>query len=137
MALWGAPPVRAGPPGPALLAVLRPGRRGRRPRTRGSAPQKRGTGLNMQKARWMVLAAVLAVAAQAQQTAGTLKGKVTDSSGAVIPGAKVAVTASGVERTAATDQTGSYTVIGLAPATYSVRIAAAGFGLRLSGFRVR
>ena len=77
----------------------------------------------------MVLVAVLAVGAQAQETAGTLKGKVTDSSGAVVPGAKVTVTASGVERTAATDQTGSYTVVGLAPATYAVRITAAGFGV--------
>ncbi len=77
----------------------------------------------------MVLLAVLAVAAQAQENVGTLKGRVTDSSGAVIPGVKVAVTASGVERTAATDQTGTYTLTGLPPATYAVRIAAAGFGL--------
>src|SRR6202142_2742719 len=83
----------------------------------------------MQKARLMVLLAVLAAAAQAQDNAGTLKGKVTDSSGAVIPGVKVAVTASGVERTTVTDQTGSYTMTGLAPATYAVRIAAAGFGV--------
>ena len=83
----------------------------------------------MQKARWIVLLAVLAVAAQAQENSGTLKGKVTDSSGAVVPGAKVSVVASGVERTAATDQTGSYALTGLAPATYAVRIAAPGFGL--------
>src|SRR5580658_10174781 len=38
---WGGPLVRAGPPGPALRgsAVSQTGRRGRRPRTRGSAPQ--------------------------------------------------------------------------------------------------
>ncbi len=83
----------------------------------------------MQIVRWMALAAVLAVAAQAQQNSGTLKGKVTDSSGAVVPGAKVTVLTHGGERTASTDQTGSYTVTGLAPATYVVRIAAAGFGL--------
>src|ERR1700690_2952137 len=35
----GADPlVRAGPPGPAFSVLRRPGRRGRRPRTRGSAP---------------------------------------------------------------------------------------------------
>jgi hypothetical protein len=72
---------------------------------------------------------MLAVAAQAQENGGTLKGRVTDSSGAVVPGAVVVVTARGVERTAATDQTGSYTVTGLAPATYAVRITAAGFGV--------
>jgi hypothetical protein len=76
----------------------------------------------------MVLVAVLAVAAQAQQNGGTLKGTVTDSSGAVIPGVKVSLTAPGVERTATTDQAGSYTLLGLAPATYTVRAAAAGFG---------
>ena len=77
----------------------------------------------------MVLLAVLAVAAQAQENTGTLKGRVIDSSGAIVPGAKIAVTARGVERTAATDQTGSYTVTGLAPAVYVVRITAAGFGV--------
>ncbi len=83
----------------------------------------------MKNARWMVLLAVLAVAAQAQENAGTLKGRVTDSSGAVVPGAKVTLTASGVERSTATDQTGAYTVTGLAPATYTVRITAPGFGV--------
>ena len=83
----------------------------------------------MKNARWMVLLAVLAVAAQAQENVGTLKGRVTDSSGAVVPAAKVTVTAGGVERSTATDQTGSYTVTGLAPATYAVRITAPGFGV--------
>src|ERR1039458_7378853 len=40
----GADPlVRAGPPGPALRPSDRAGRRGRRPRTRGSAPPRRCT----------------------------------------------------------------------------------------------
>ena len=82
----------------------------------------------MKNACWMLLA-LLSVAAQAQENAGTLKGRVTDSSGAVIPGAKVTLTAGGVERSTATDQTGSYTVTALAPATYAVRITAAGFGV--------
>jgi len=77
----------------------------------------------------MVLLAVLVVAAQAQENTGTVKGKVTDSSGAVVPGAKVTVVGRGGERTAATDAAGAYAVTGLAPATYAVRILAPGFGL--------
>jgi hypothetical protein len=76
----------------------------------------------------MVVVIALVLAAQAQQNGGTLKGTVTDSSGAVIPGVKVSVTAGGVERTATTDQAGSYTLLGLPPATYAVRATAAGFG---------
>ncbi len=79
-------------------------------------------------ARWIVLIAVSAVAALAQQDSGTLKGKVLDSSGAVVPGATVSVVSRGVERTAATDQTGAYAVPGLAPGNYTVRITAPGFG---------
>jgi hypothetical protein len=83
----------------------------------------------MQKARLIVLAAALALAAHGQQNTGTLKGRVTDSSGAIVPGAKVSVTAPGVERTANTDERGAYTVTGLPPATYEVRASAAGFGV--------
>ena len=82
----------------------------------------------MGKARWMVLVAVVALAAQAQQNGGTLKGTVKDSSGALVPGAKVSLTAGGPERTATTDQTGAYTLTGLPAATYTVRATAAGFG---------
>ncbi len=44
----------------------------------------------------MALVALLALAAQAQQNSGTLKGTVTDSSGAVIPGVKVSLTGGGL-----------------------------------------
>jgi uncharacterized membrane protein YgcG len=77
----------------------------------------------------VVLTIALAAAALAQDTKGTLKGRVTDSSGALVPGAQVTVVAEGGQRTATTDQTGSYTVNGLDPGTYVVQIRAAGFAV--------
>ena len=65
----------------------------------------------------------------AQVETGQLAGAVTDPSGAVIPGASVTVTNLGTnaERTETTSSNGAYTMTGLAPATYQVRIQAAGF----------
>ena len=65
----------------------------------------------------------------AQVETGQLAGAVTDPSGAVIPGASVMITNLGTnaERTEATSSNGAYTMTGLAPATYQVRIQAAGF----------
>jgi hypothetical protein len=60
---------------------------------------------------------------------GSLAGTVTDMSGAVIPGATVAVTdtAANAVRTARTDQSGQYHVDGLAPGTYRVDARSPGF----------
>jgi hypothetical protein len=65
----------------------------------------------------------------AQVESGQLAGAVTDPSGAVIPGAGVTVTNLGTnaERTETTSNNGAYRITGLAPATYQVRIQAAGF----------
>jgi hypothetical protein len=59
----------------------------------------------------------------------SLAGTVTDMSGAVIPGATVAVTdtAANAVRTARTDQSGQYHVDGLAPGTYRVDARSPGF----------
>jgi len=58
------------------------------------------------------------------QTA-VLRGQVADESGAVIPGAKVTLTGSGVAaRTVDADGTGSYSFAGLPPGTYSVQASA-------------
>jgi hypothetical protein len=83
----------------------------------------------MRKARLASLVAVLALAALAQQNSGTLKGRVRDSSGAVIPGVAVSVTAGSIQRTATTDQAGAYRMAGLPPGTYTVRVTAPGFGV--------
>ena len=65
----------------------------------------------------------------AQQPNGTIKGQVTDEFGGVIVGATVsAVDPNGVEKTATTNGDGAYTVNGLAPGKYTVRVTGKGFG---------
>ncbi len=60
---------------------------------------------------------------------GTLKGTVTDTSGAVIPGASVVAThvATGVEARRETTAAGLYLVAPLPPGTYKVAVSAQGF----------
>ncbi len=64
------------------------------------------------------------------QQAGSLSGQVVDSLGAAIVGATVTVVdASGKEKTATTNREGDYTINGLAPGKYTVRVTAANFGV--------
>jgi hypothetical protein len=58
-----------------------------------------------------------------------ISGTVADSSGAVIPGAKVTVTntSTGVVSATATTSIGTFTVVGLLPGTYSVQVDSPGF----------
>lgn len=65
----------------------------------------------------------------AQTTTGRISGTITDASGAVIPGASVAVTnaATNSVRTATTDDNGFYTVTNLPVGTYSVVVEQKGF----------
>lgn len=59
---------------------------------------------------------------------GSLKGKVSDPSGAVIPKATItAVTNSGKKITVQTDDQGAYEIKGLTPGNYTVSASAAGF----------
>lgn len=62
------------------------------------------------------------------QSTGTINGRVTDSSGAVVPGATVTVTnsATGITRTTTTINDGLYNVTGLVPGQYDVQVAATG-----------
>lgn len=64
-----------------------------------------------------------------QANTSSLSGTVTDSSGAVIPGAVVLLRDEGtkMEHTVSTTNTGSYTFPNLAPATYTVKVDAKGF----------
>src|SRR6478735_10369667 len=67
--------------------------------------------------------------AQTQQT-GTITGRATDGSGALIPGVEVSITSPamiGGARSAPTDETGSYRFTLLAPGTYRVTFALPGF----------
>jgi len=64
-----------------------------------------------------------------QVTTGQILGSVTDSSGAVIPGAKVTITntATGIAKTTVTNSSGSYFVPYLIPGTYVVGASKLGF----------
>lgn len=67
------------------------------------------------------------------QALGGITGIVTDSTGAVIPGAQIEVTneASGVLAKASSTQAGSFSVAALQPGTYTVRVSASGFSTSL------
>lgn len=63
------------------------------------------------------------------QTLGEITGQVTDSSGAIIPGAQVTISNEGTSatRTTVTNESGLYTAPLLPPGAYTVRAEAAGF----------
>jgi len=65
------------------------------------------------------------------QAVGTIVGTVTDSSGAVIPGATVTITSLGTaeKRTVQTDASGNYRVVNLVPGRYRVEVMREGFKL--------
>jgi hypothetical protein len=72
---------------------------------------------------------VISVPSHAQTLDTSILGTITDSSGAVIPGASVTVssTATGISKKAVTASTGEYSVTYLAPGTYNVEASANGF----------
>ena len=61
------------------------------------------------------------------QNTGSIKGSLTDESGAVIPAATVTVNGNGASKTAQTQADGSYEIPGLAPGQYTVQVAIPGF----------
>ncbi len=65
----------------------------------------------------------------AQVTSGTILGSIQDSSGAVIPGAKVTATAAsiGVNRTVVSGRNGTFSIPNLPAAVYQVSVTAKGF----------
>src|SRR5262245_32272401 len=77
----------------------------------------------------LVMALLLATPAAAQITRGAISGTARDATGAVLPGATVAVTnmATNISRTIITDAQGFYRVAGLDPGRYAVRAELAGF----------
>jgi hypothetical protein len=77
---------------------------------------------------WIAGCLLCATVLFAQDNSGTLRGHVTDPSGAVIPQASVtAVGSDGKKTTAATDNRGVYEIHGLAPGNYSISTSAKGF----------
>jgi hypothetical protein len=76
----------------------------------------------------ILLAAALLVATAAGQTGtGTIRGTMTDDSGAIIPAANVTLTGKGVSKTAQTQADGTYVFQGLPPGQYTVKVTFPGF----------
>jgi hypothetical protein len=77
----------------------------------------------------IALACVLVSAAAQAQNTGEIFGKVTDASGAVLPGVTVTVASPVLlqPRVAVTSETGSYDVPGLTIGTYTVKFELSGF----------
>src|ERR1700747_2960853 len=76
-----------------------------------------------------LLVALTAAPAWAQTQLGTLFGTVTDTSGAVVPGAEVSVenVGTGLKRDGRTDKKGEYQVVGLPTGRYTLRVQKEGF----------
>jgi hypothetical protein len=79
---------------------------------------------NNMKVTYCLLLVFCAVPSLFAQTA-TLRGQVTDESGAVIPGAKFSLSGpAGVVQTTSADKTGSYAFVGVPPGSYTVLASA-------------
>src|ERR1051325_10848359 len=67
----------------------------------------------------------IAAFAQSQATTGNIEGRVLDPNEAAVPNAQVTATnqATGLEKSANTDDEGNYRIILLPPGTYTVRTA--------------
>jgi TonB dependent receptor/Carboxypeptidase regulatory-like domain len=87
-----------------------------------------------------VLLAVLVLAGSplsAQTTTGTLRGTVTDSSGAIMPGVTVELTGAAGTHAAATDASGQYRFQALTPGVYALKATLDGFkAILMDGLRV-
>src|SRR5829696_5044273 len=76
----------------------------------------------------LALMLALAAAVSFAQQAGSLRGQVTDEFGGALIGATITVVSStGAEKSAVTDDDGTFVVSGLAPGAYSLRVANTGF----------
>jgi hypothetical protein len=76
-----------------------------------------------------ILCLTIATAGWSQETRGTISGKISDPSGAVIPGASVVVTntAMGTKTTLTSNQDGLYQATYLIPGIYQVEASSTGF----------
>ena len=76
-----------------------------------------------------ILCLMFAASAWSQDTKGTISGRVTDPSGAVIAGAQVVVTntAMGTKSDLTTNAEGIYRAPALSPGMYKIEVAATGF----------
>jgi hypothetical protein len=78
--------------------------------------------------RLLLIIALCSSLAFAQQANGSLRGQILDEFGGAIVGANVVVIdAKGTQKTVTTNDQGMYTVNGLVPGKYTVRVATSGF----------
>jgi hypothetical protein len=79
------------------------------------------------------LLGIVVVHAQGVGSSGEIAGTVTDASGAILPKVTVNVieTQTGLKRTAMTNGTGQFRVVGLSPATYDISAQMAGFATEI------
>src|SRR5258706_12597185 len=77
----------------------------------------------------VILAIAPLVNAQTQITTGTIQGTVTDTNGAIVPGANVEIKNldTNLSRTLTTDDGGRFVALGLPPGPYSVTVSKQGF----------
>ena len=78
---------------------------------------------------WLVVIALVCCAPSVLAQSGSFAGTVTDSTGAEVPNAKITAVnvATGISRTAETDESGTYRITNLNPGVYDVRIEHQGF----------
>lgn len=78
---------------------------------------------------WLLVFALCATVAFAQETTGGLQGTVKDSTGAVVPNAQVSITSTAMigAKTANTDNSGYFRFANLPPGTYTITVSAKGF----------
>lgn len=77
-----------------------------------------------------LLLALSSVPAFAQEVYGSIQGRVVDSNGAAISGATVELVTEQRSRTVMTDGEGGYQFLNVLPGTYTVQVAATGFGTK-------
>jgi len=85
---------------------------------------------SVRAAAWaLVLAVVVSVTVSAQQTSGTITGRVVDAQGAAIPGATVSATSpsTGFSRTVVSDSEGLYRLSALPIGQYDLSVSLTGF----------
>ena len=84
----------------------------------------------MKSCRIFLFALLFSAAAWAQvETSTSIRGLITDATGAAVPGAKVTIrnVNTGEERTGPSDESGSYSFPSLVPGTYDISVSHAGF----------
>src|SRR5262245_21051935 len=96
----------------------------------GRSPERVGEMLKSLLGRVAVAVLVLSSASLAwAQIAGSLRGSVTDKTGAVVPGATVTLTSEATKfsRNVTTDAKGGYFFASLDPGTYTLKVEVSGF----------